>query len=155
MCHDGTSIKISSPRHIFISSACQIRDTLRSNSARNNEEFAIKMFNASKDPKMTSHKLAMVEVHLYEGSKIIWDTQIVEVKPLNIVEPNKIHFVNQTTIERLKEEYPKVFEARVHHGNNNFLQVAQIFHKKISWKIMPTNIPRTNSGIDYNIGYVP
>lgn len=71
---------------------------LTSISTWNNGEFAVKMFNAIKEAKMVSQKLAMVRVHLYEGCKITWDTQMAEVKVKKVIEFSRIHFVNQITL---------------------------------------------------------
>lgn len=66
--------KLSDLRIQFISSVCQILEILTSMSTRSNGEFAMKMYNASKEAKMISKKLAMVGVNLYEGSKVTSDT---------------------------------------------------------------------------------
>lgn len=50
------------------------------------------MFNVGKEAKMISQKLAIVRVHQYEGIKVTWDRQIVEVKPPIMVEFNKLNF---------------------------------------------------------------
>lgn len=111
-----------------ISSVCQIPKILAAVSTRQGGEFAVKILNAGKEARMISQKLAMIGVQFFEGGKITWDTQVAEVKPINLVKPKEDHIVNSINVEKLKQEYLKVFEKEVIHGNNAFLHIAKVCH---------------------------
>lgn len=115
-------------------------------------EVSVKIFNAGKEAKIISQILAMVGIHMFDGCKVTWDTQVTESKPLKV---EKGEEANQIAIEVLKKEYPKVFEDKIHHGRNKPMQIAKVCHHEINWKVNMDDIPLANYGENYNIEQVP
>lgn len=63
--------------------------------------------------------------------------------------------MNQNIVDKLKEEYPQIFEKRVQYEVNWYFQKAKVCHKYISWKVKPIEISMTNTGVNHGLEQVP
>lgn len=115
----------------------------------------MKIFNAEREARMISQKLAMVGVQMFDNYKVTWDTHMANVRPINSRIKEEKQVVNQITVDKLREEYPKVFVQKIECGANQFLQPAKVCHKEINWKVEPSEIPMTNIEVNNNLGQVP
>lgn len=79
-------------------------------STRNKEEFFVKLFNAGKEARMISQKLAMIGVQLYNGYKVSKNRQVVDVSPITSRSVEEKKMVNKMFNEGLKQEFREIFE---------------------------------------------
>lgn len=75
--------KWSETRTQIILSVCQILDILTTVSTRNGGEYSVILFNAEKEVRMISQKLAIIGAQLYHNYRVIWDKEVAKERSIN------------------------------------------------------------------------